>query len=39
MGPYGPNHSTAGTFAFKKLLNITKYNEDACLAEKKRVFT
>ena len=35
-GPYGPNHSTAGTFAFRKeLLNITKYNEEACLAEEK----
>ena len=36
MGPYGPNHSTAGTFAFKReLLNITRYNEEACLAEEK----
>ena len=36
FGPYGPNHATAGTFAFKReLLNITSYNEEACLAEEK----
>jgi glycosyltransferase involved in cell wall biosynthesis len=36
FGPYGANHATAGTFAFKrKLLKDTKYNEDACLAEEK----
>ena len=36
FGPYGPNHATAGTFAFKRqLLSQTKYNEDACLAEEK----
>ena len=36
FGPYGPNHATAGTFAFKKeLLNQTSYNEDKCLAEEK----
>jgi len=35
-GPYGPNHATAGTFAFKrKLLDITKYNETAALAEER----
>ena len=35
-GPYGPNHATAGTFAFRKeLLNKTKYNENASLAEEK----
>jgi glycosyltransferase involved in cell wall biosynthesis len=35
-GPYGPNHSTAGTFAFRKdLLNITRYNDNAALAEEK----
>lgn len=35
-GPYGPNHATANTFAFKKeLLGITKYNEDARIAEEK----
>jgi len=33
-GPYGPNHSTAGTFAFKReLLSMTRYNENASLAE------
>jgi hypothetical protein len=36
FGPYGPNHATAATFAFKrKLLNITKYDEEASLAEEK----
>jgi glycosyltransferase involved in cell wall biosynthesis len=36
FGPYGPNHATAGTFAFKRaLLNQTKYDDDACLAEEK----
>jgi glycosyltransferase involved in cell wall biosynthesis len=36
FGPYGPNHATAGTFAFKReLLKITKYNETAALAEEK----
>lgn len=36
FGPYGPNHATAGTFAFKrKLLKDTKYNEEACLAEER----
>lgn len=36
FGPYGPNHATAGTFAFKReLLNQTKYDETACLAEEK----
>lgn len=35
-GPYGPNHATAGTFAFRKeLLNSTRYNDDAALAEEK----
>lgn len=34
FGPYGPNHATAGTFAFKKeLLKITRYNDNAALAE------
>ena len=33
-GPYSPNHSTAGTFAFKReLLSMTRYNENAALAE------
>jgi len=36
FGPYGANHSTAATFAFKKeLLKITKYDDDAALAEEK----
>ena len=36
FGPYGPNHATAGTFAFKKeLLNITKYDDEAEVAEEK----
>jgi glycosyltransferase involved in cell wall biosynthesis len=36
LGPYGPNHATAGTFAFKReLLTKTRYNENASLAEEK----
>jgi glycosyltransferase involved in cell wall biosynthesis len=36
FGPYGPNHSTAGTFAFKReLLKQTRYEDDAVLAEEK----
>jgi hypothetical protein len=36
FGPYGPNHATAGTFAFRReLLTHTKYNDDACLAEER----
>jgi len=35
-GPYGPNHATAGTFAFKKeLLAKTQYDNHAALAEEK----
>ncbi len=35
-GPYGPNHATAGTFAFKaRLLDETKYDDQASLAEEK----
>ena len=35
-GPYGPNHATAGTFAFRReLLNQTRYNDEACLAEER----
>ena len=35
-GPYGPNHATAGTFAFKReLLKKSRYNEEACLAEER----
>ena len=34
FGPYGPNHATAATFAFKKeLLAVSSYNDDALLAE------
>jgi hypothetical protein len=37
FGPYGPNHSTAATFAFRKeLLKETEYENDACLAEEKK---
>lgn len=36
FGPYGPNHSTAGTFAFRrKLLDITSYDDSAAIAEEK----
>ena len=36
FGPYGSNHATAGTFAFKrKLLKQHKYEDDACLAEER----
>jgi len=36
FGPYGPNHATAATFAFRrKLLNETSYDENASLAEEK----
>ena len=36
FGPYGPNHATAGTFAFKKeLLNDHSYDDNAALAEEK----
>ena len=35
-GPYGENHATAGTFAFRRqLLNESQYDENACLAEEK----
>jgi hypothetical protein len=34
--PVCPNHSTAGTFAFKReLLDITKYDDVAAVAEEK----
>jgi glycosyltransferase involved in cell wall biosynthesis len=37
FGPYGPNHATAGTFAFKKeLLSITRYNDEQSIAEEKQ---
>ena len=36
FGPYGPNHATAGTFAFRKeMLLQHQYNDDACLAEER----
>ena len=36
FGPYGPNHATAGTFAFKReLLNTSSYENFAALAEEK----
>lgn len=35
-GPYGPNHATAGTFAFRReLLQQTKYEDHAALAEER----
>jgi glycosyltransferase involved in cell wall biosynthesis len=35
-GPYGPNHATAGTFAFKKeLLLQTRYEDHAAIAEER----
>jgi len=37
FGPYGPNHATAATFAFKReLLNITSFDETSCVAEETR---
>ena len=36
FGPYGPSHSTAGTFAFRReLLKLTRYEDSAALAEEK----
>jgi glycosyltransferase involved in cell wall biosynthesis len=36
FGPYGPNHATAGTFTFRReLLEKTRYEDDACLAEER----
>ena len=36
FGPYGPNHATAGTFAFKReLIKNTRYDSHAALAEEK----
>ena len=36
FGPYGPNHATAGTFAFKReLLKDHRYEDTAALAEEK----
>lgn len=37
FGPYGLTHATAGTFAFRrKLLEETRYDDDAELAEEKK---
>jgi glycosyltransferase involved in cell wall biosynthesis len=37
FGPYGPNHATAGTFAFRRsLLDITRYDDAAEKAEEKQ---
>jgi glycosyltransferase involved in cell wall biosynthesis len=37
FGPYGPNHSTAATFAFRKeLLKQTRFNEESSVAEEKQ---
>jgi len=34
MGPYGPNHATAATFAFRKeLLKLTRYNDAVAVGE------
>ena len=36
FGPYGQNHATAGTFAFRKeLIADSAYDDDAALAEEK----
>jgi|UniRef100_A0A6C0D744 glycosyltransferase involved in cell wall biosynthesis len=36
FGPYGANHSTAATFAFRReLLKQTKYDDNAALAEER----
>jgi len=35
-GPYGPNHATAGTFAFRSsMLDQTRYQDHAALAEER----
>lgn len=35
-GPYGKNHATAGTFAFKReLLNLTRYDNNSSSAEER----
>jgi glycosyltransferase involved in cell wall biosynthesis len=37
FGPYGPNHATAATFAFKReLLNQTKFDEESSVAEERK---
>ncbi len=36
FGPYGPNHATAGTFAFKaEMLKQCRYDDHAALAEER----
>lgn len=36
FGPYGPNHATAATFAFRKeLLNQTQYNDIRAIGEER----
>lgn len=36
FGPYGPNHCTAATFAFRReLLKVTSFDENAAVAEEK----
>ena len=36
FGPYGPNHATAATFAFRReLLEKTRFEETACVAEER----
>lgn len=36
FGPYGPNHATAATFAFRReLLSQTRFNDEVALAEEK----
>jgi glycosyltransferase involved in cell wall biosynthesis len=37
FGPYGPNHATAATFAFKKeLLKDSKFDEESSVAEERK---
>ncbi len=37
FGPYGPNHATAATFAFKReLLSKTKFDEESSVAEERK---
>jgi glycosyltransferase involved in cell wall biosynthesis len=37
FGPYGPNHATAASFAFRRsLLSKTKFDETSCVAEEKK---
>lgn len=36
FGPYGPNHATAATFAFKReLLNLSSYDDNALVSEER----